>query len=70
MERRHTNTYIRKYLDGKYVVTNTAEGEAEPDGNVVSEAQEASAPAEPEKKTTKKLGKKSHEKAVIKPKSA
>ena len=27
MERRHTNTYVRKYLDGKYVVTNSTEGE-------------------------------------------
>ena len=26
MERRHTNTYVRKYLDGKYVVTNSTEG--------------------------------------------
>ena len=28
MERRHTNTYVRKYLDGKYVVTSSAEGNA------------------------------------------
>ena len=49
MERRHTNTYVRKYLDGKYVVTNSAEG------NPVEEEAEAEAEPAP---TAKKAGKK------------